>query len=177
MRLFIAIEFNNEIKNKLLESSNIIKHNSYSGNFSRIENFHITLAFLGEVESDNIEGIKNIMDEVNTKPFKLSINNFDCFSRDNESLIYRKVYDNRCSERLNYFLVKRLSESNYPVDKKKFRPHITISRMTKLKEDFNLNDLFLDVINYDVNEISLMKSERIRGVLTYTPIYKKKLKG
>jgi len=47
MRLFIAINFNEKIKDRLCEMQGQLKAQTYAGNFSRRENLHLTLVFLG----------------------------------------------------------------------------------------------------------------------------------
>ena len=50
MRLFIAIPFSEEFKGELIRVQNEMRANGVRGNFSRAENLHVTVAFLGEVE-------------------------------------------------------------------------------------------------------------------------------
>ena len=50
MRLFIAIPFSEEFKGELIRVQNEMKVNGVRGNFSRPENLHVTVAFLGEVK-------------------------------------------------------------------------------------------------------------------------------
>ena len=52
MRLFIAVRFTPEIKELLKAAAVRLKQQSVSGNFTDLENFHLTLAFIGE--SDRI---------------------------------------------------------------------------------------------------------------------------
>ena len=48
MRLFIAIRFSPEIRQTLLDAVSGLRAQARSGNFTRPENLHLTLAFLGE---------------------------------------------------------------------------------------------------------------------------------
>ena len=48
MRLFIAILFEENIINALTHFQDNLKAKGVKGNFSRRENLHITLAFIGE---------------------------------------------------------------------------------------------------------------------------------
>ena len=49
MRIFIAIEFSNKIKNILHNIQEIVKENSISGKFTDKDNFHLTIRFIGEI--------------------------------------------------------------------------------------------------------------------------------
>ena len=50
MRLFIVIPFSEEFREELLRVQREMKVNGVRGNFSRPENLHVTVAFLGEVK-------------------------------------------------------------------------------------------------------------------------------
>lgn len=49
MRLFIGINFNNQIKNEIAKSQFIIKQKASKGNFVTSNNFHITMKFIGNL--------------------------------------------------------------------------------------------------------------------------------
>ena len=46
MRLFLAIELSDAVKNQLCAAMDTLRANARSGNFTRRENLHLTLAFL-----------------------------------------------------------------------------------------------------------------------------------
>jgi nitroreductase len=54
MRLFIAINFNTDTRNRLIALQEELRTKSQSGNFSRDENLHLTLAFIGEVSPNKL---------------------------------------------------------------------------------------------------------------------------
>ena len=57
MRLFIAINFNDDTHNRLIALRDELRSRSERGNFSLPENLHLTLAFIGEVSPKKIEKI------------------------------------------------------------------------------------------------------------------------
>lgn len=59
MRLFIAIDLNNEIKDILNHSIQELKRNSVSGNFTPLENLHLTVVFIGE--TNNTKDVNDAM--------------------------------------------------------------------------------------------------------------------
>ncbi|MGB4644867.1 MAG: RNA 2',3'-cyclic phosphodiesterase, partial [Dictyoglomaceae bacterium] len=77
--MFIAVEFPDVVKDKILLFQNELKK-VVSGNVKWVEreNFHITLRFLGEIPEEMIEDIKKIMDEV-VKYFSPFYISFDIF--------------------------------------------------------------------------------------------------
>ena len=50
MRCFIAIEFDENTRNTLASIQNELKNQGVQGNYTRIENLHLTLKFLGEID-------------------------------------------------------------------------------------------------------------------------------
>jgi flavodoxin len=70
------------------------------------------------------------------------------------------------------FSVKQITDAGYDFDKRKFTPHLTLAREAQLKSEFDLTaySARLRSIVTSVSKISLMKSERIHGRLTYTEI-------
>ena len=75
MRLFIAINFNNENLVKLSDAAGILRKNSVKGNFTRTENFHLTLAFRGEVPETKVSGVRRVTheDAFGSAPLEFSI--------------------------------------------------------------------------------------------------------
>lgn len=174
MRLFIAINFNEETKQKLLEAQNLLRESSLRGNFSRKENLHITVVFIGEV--DNAEKIKQLMSNTNLQRFKINFSSMGKFYRDNGELWWIGINHNETLQELYNQLSTKLKENGFKIDGKKFNPHLTLARGVKLKGNID-NSKFCDnlSITTNVESFDLMKSERINGVLTYTKIYSKKL--
>ena len=81
MRLFIAINFSIDVISRLIALREELRSNSQSGNFSRDENLHLTLAFIGEVSPRKVDKIKAIMDTVIYDPFDVTIDRLGTFSR------------------------------------------------------------------------------------------------
>jgi 2'-5' RNA ligase len=65
MRLFIAIEFNDDIITSLKGIQQNLKSCGLKGRYTREENLHLTLAFIGDYGSpDEYDDIKKIKDNV-----------------------------------------------------------------------------------------------------------------
>ena len=179
MRLFIAINFNDNIKKKLQEIIEGLRKESKRGSFSRIENLHLTLAFLGEIEVERVNNLKEIIDEIKSQPFRLELSHLGAFNRkgSSESIYWCGIKHNKALYMVQEKLADMLTENDFKLDDKPFKPHITLARRCVVTQSFSLNSLNSTIgdVSMVVNEISLMKSERINGVLTYTEIYKKKI--
>ena len=71
MRLFIAIRFSEAILEALWYIENQLCQQALSGNFTRKENFHLTLSFLGDVTE--VDAILQVMDQVKLPAFPLRL--------------------------------------------------------------------------------------------------------
>jgi 2'-5' RNA ligase len=69
MRLFIAINFNNDTRLRLL----VLRGKSEYGNLSASKNLHLRLAFLGECNGKQIATAKSALSAVSPEPFGVSV--------------------------------------------------------------------------------------------------------
>ncbi len=176
MRLFIAVNFDDEIKEGLTEIQNGLKSCSLSGNFTRRENLHLTLVFLGEVSGEKLGQVKQAMNRVKSPGLTLGFKDLGKFKRDNGDLWWLGSELNPQLEQLYKELSLKLSECGFVPEERKFKPHLTLARGVKTKGDVDKTHISGKLKqDIPINQIDLMKSERINGILTYTAIYTKKL--
>lgn len=162
MRLFVAINFSEDIKNTLLHSIAELRVQSNFGNFTHPENLHLTLAFIGE--SSDVKSIRDAIDKSSAKPFPLAVSGSGHFG----NLYWVGIENNPELKTLAQSLQKNLRERGFVLEERAFKPHITIARELSSNAQINLN---VPRTSMTVNRISLMKSERINGRLTYTEVY------
>ncbi|HHV99951.1 MAG TPA: RNA 2',3'-cyclic phosphodiesterase [Clostridiaceae bacterium] len=175
MRLFIAINFDDQMKNRLHEITQKLKSVSNRGNFTRKENFHLTVVFIGETNKINI--VKQIMDKICAEPFDITIGRLGKFQRNGGDIYWVGVENNEYLSAIYNQLAEELASAGFNIEKRSFRPHLTLGREVILSEKFD-EKAFSNTISpmtIRVERISLMKSERINGVLTYTEVYGKEL--
>ena len=175
-RLFIAVFLDKEVKNVLQKLQEQLRAQSYKGSFTRPENLHLTLAFLGETPENSIKTLHTIIQEIKTPAFELAINRTGCFTHSKKELWWAGVdlNDPKLSliKSLHGQLINRLEEEGFPVDKRPFNAHISLGREIRHSEPIELE---CPRVRLKVDRISLVKSERINGVLTYTEIFAQEL--
>ena len=181
MRLFIAINFNNETRSRLLALRDELRGKSERGNFSAPENLHLTLAFLGECDGKQTSAVKSVLSAVSFKPLDITIDCIGRFKRDQRDvrhggdIWWAGVRDNKALSDLQKALTSGLCANGFILDNRKYSPHITLGRevITDVKP------WQIEPFGETVGTIDLMKSERVyanqdlRGKLTYTAIYEK----
>jgi len=167
MRLFIAVNFNADTRARLIALREELRSKSQRGNFSRDENLHLTLAFIGEVSPKKLDKIKAIMDTVTFGPFEVAINRLGTFSRG--TLWWAGLREDKPLMSLQREVEYKLALCGFEMDGRDYHPHITLGRevVTDSKPWQILS--FGEI----VTSIDLMKSERINGKLIYTEIYRR----
>jgi len=176
MRLFIAITLEENIKDSLYEMMEVWKSNFDHGSFTEKENLHVTVNFIGETK--RLEEVKKAMDravkETHAAQFILSIRGLGTFKRREGDICWIGIEKDTILWKLQKELVKQLKEAGfYDVDDKEYKPHLTLGRRVKGNEEFQpeIQETWKEPLQMRVSKISLMKSERIQGKLTYTEIY------
>lgn len=177
MRLFIAINLNNDNKDNILKIINELRKQSVRGNFTTRPNLHLTVVFIGEIEDSREGDIINAINSITVLPFHITISGLGRFKgRDNGDLYWLGISENKSLNILYKQLFNALIDFGFEIESREFKPHLTIGRnvitnstvIDRLKENL---PLFTNV----VKSIDLMKSERINGILTYTKLYSKTL--
>lgn len=168
MRLFIAINFDKSFKEGLIKTREELRAQSVLGNFTSDENLHLTLAFIGETK--NIQGAKNAVDRAFSSfgSFPITAEKAGRFS----DLWWVGIKESKALFAVAENIQRELIASGFSIEKRKFKPHITIARQVVSKEKIFLNPPRLTM---DVKRISLMQSSRVSGKLCYTEVYGKTL--
>ncbi|WP_312496195.1 RNA 2',3'-cyclic phosphodiesterase [Anaerosporobacter sp.] len=181
MRLFIAINFTPEVKEQLCQTIQDLSKEAVSGNFTRISNLHLTVAFLGEVSSDRLQDIRKIMNQTafGIDVFEMEIGGLGKFINEGEFLYWCGIRENETLDKLQQSLIQGLKANEFSVDDKPFKPHITLGRRCRMNSNFEEKEFAKKIssISMKVITIDLMKSENKEGKLTYTSVGEVKLNG
>jgi 2'-5' RNA ligase len=169
MRLFIAVNFSDEIKNQILEVQEQLRSQSTRGSFTRPENLHLTLAFLGETPEEKLPALRGIIDDIDSPSFDVAFSRTGCFTHSRKELWWIGTEGGSPSslKSIHDKLIRDLFEAGFSVDGRPFNAHITLAREVRHIEPIVLT---CPKIILKVNRVSLMKSENLRGVLTYTEL-------
>lgn len=172
MRLFIAIDFEDRIKDQIYQRAMELKQYAESGSFTRRDNLHLTLAFLGEIPADEIGGILKVMEQSKTDMFTMEVEGAGKFLRGSEAIYWCGIKNSESLLDLQRKLVQGFKELGYAVDDKPYRPHITLGRRCRMRPEFSMETYQKEItpIYIRVEKVSLMKSERVDGKLRYTEI-------
>ena len=160
MRLFIAINFDDNIKTALVQMQESMRRQGIRGNYTKTENLHLTLAFIGEY--GDLDAASEVLASVPLEPFHLALRGYGNFG----NLYWAGLED---SDRLSAYvkrLRRALAENEIPFDRKIFSPHITLLRQASA----GIPKLRVPSAAMEVRRVSLMRSERGKNGMIYTEI-------
>jgi 2'-5' RNA ligase len=177
MRLFIAINAGEETREALIAVQERLRGRAAAGNFSRRENLHLTLAFLGETPESQVPPIRGIIGDPGLsagESFRLNLRRTGRFRHGGKELWWIGPAEDDPGLlpllALREQLAAALEGAGIDFDKRSFRAHITLGRDIRgIPGDWTA-DLPPEGIPFELNRLSLMKSEHAGGLLVYTEI-------
>ena len=161
MRLFTAVNFSGEIKNALLGIQEQFRENDIRGRYTKPENLHLTLAFIGEYSDPDY--VLDTLAQVRFTPFELRIDKLGSFGQLWWAGLSRSNELQNLAAQIRHYL----AEADIPFDRKKFSPHITLIREP---EKTTFPEITLPDAAETVREVSLMRSDRGKRGMIYTDI-------
>lgn len=170
MRLFVALELSPAAKTALLRSQEALKKQG-RGNFTREENLHLTLAFIGQ--TDRLDAACEALHAIQGAPFTLRMEKIGAF----DDLIWAGAELSPPLAALQKEVERHLRAQGFPLEKRAFRPHITLCRRFAPfgKRDLAAAEHPVAGLKSPVTRVVLMESIRIDGKLVYRPAETKKL--
>jgi len=143
MRLFFGIEILEEIRDKMISFINSLNINSRNLKWVEKENLHLTLQFIGEVNSDVTSKLIELSSNIAFKEFKIDVSSFGGFpylDKPNVLWIGVKEETNKLNS-LQKEIQKACLKISNDIDTKPFHPHITIARVKGSLERNYIDDL------------------------------------
>lgn len=134
VRAFIAVDIPEEIR----ESISAFANESMPEGVGPVgvDQMHITLFFLGNVNEQQIERVKMAMQETECENFDISLTGVATFIDDRPNVLFVKIVDG--AERLNDYYVRlrrRLEGIGVRLEARAFTPHLTIARVQRMSVD------------------------------------------
>ncbi len=174
IRIFIAIDFDKGIKSYFEDIKHKVDNYCIKGNFTDINNFHLTLQFIGELEQFKVSKLSNALQECVSKQdtFSITLDRLGSFKKGNANLLWIGINHNENLIRIYEELSRTLRYEEIAFDEKPLKPHITLGRQVILKKDLaEIRDLLtIDKLVIPVINITLMESTQVNGKLTYIPL-------
>jgi 2'-5' RNA ligase len=189
MRIFIAIELNEEMHNKLAAIQSKLKPAGADVKWVEPQNIHLTLKFLGETPPEKIEKIKNTLDAIaaNTNTFNISLSQIGAFPNINSPrVIWVGIKDvgAPCNVTLLASEIENeLAKLGFPKEDRPFSAHLTLGRVRspkdreRLKEQITSSATLWRDFAMTVSTITLFQSTLTPKGPIYTALHKSNLKA
>jgi 2'-5' RNA ligase len=183
MRLFIAVNCGGKTLDALAALQNRLRTLGAKGRFSRPENLHLTLAFLGETPESRVAVISRIIAALGADreggPAELCLNlcRIGCYRHSGKELWWAAPGTGDPGLppllALRARLTAALEKAGIGFDRRPFNAHITLGRDIRgigAGQGAPPQDLPQGGIPVPVRRVSLMKSEHAAGLLVYTEL-------
>ena len=161
MRLFLAILLDETLRNALTEMQTALRKQRVEGNYTKAENLHLTLAFIGEYGDP--ERVMEVVRTVPFSPFPIRLEGFGCFG----DLYWCGIGGSDALTGYVRRLRHALAEAGIPFDRKRFSPHITLLRRARFPQPPALRVPEAGML---AERISLMRSDRGGSGMIYTEL-------
>ena len=163
MRLFIAIPLSAELRAAVEAVQDIFRRRGVRGNFTKAENLHLTLAFIGEYPDP--DAVLDVLGGVPFEPFSLRLSGLGAFG----DLWWLGLEESRPLAAYVRRLRHALADAGIPFDGKRFSPHITLVRRA-LCPDGGMPGLAVPPAEMRVEHVALMRSDRVKDGMRYTEL-------
>ncbi|MEN8192950.1 MAG: RNA 2',3'-cyclic phosphodiesterase [Bacteroidota bacterium] len=181
IRLFIALILNDKILQEIVDLRKEFYPEDNSARWEKKERLHITLKFLGEVDSSLVSEIDNKLESIfkNYNQIDFIFSKFRVIKKHSiPKILWLGIKRNNLLESLYSDIDIELSKLGFEREERKYNPHITLLRMKgkeKLSKIERLIQNQIEVNNTFIDEAALIKSELHPKGSTYTRIKSYKL--
>jgi len=183
MRLFIAIELPEEIKQGIARVQEQLRKTGANAGWVRPEGIHLTLKFLGEVSDTKVQEIMTALAVVQgTGKLNLTVEGAGAFPTvKNPRVLWIGVSgDIEKLAVVHASIEDAMEKVGFEREARKFSPHLTLARVKFPKPRDNWQQKIegirdVTIGRFEAGHVSLMKSELTREGAVYTEIGKVEL--
>jgi 2'-5' RNA ligase len=130
VRLFVALQISEEIRGRIAALIGELKPLDDSWKWTRAENLHVTLKFLGETSADKLESVKKALQNVACEfPIPLRFCGLGFFPNERKPRVLWAGMDAAKSlPALALAIDESLARIGFPREDRAFTPHLTLAR-------------------------------------------------
>lgn len=156
MRCFISINIPREVAEEIKKLQDSLPE--FQGKKTELENLHLTLKFLAEIDDQKVEEVKGRLREIKFEKFESGVKGLGVFSEKFVRIIWLHLTNCMRLQKQVDEKLKDLFESE-----RRFMSHLTIARVKTVKDKKKflerLRNLKIPKIKFNVDRFCLMKSE------------------
>lgn len=130
-RLFTALE----IPRDAALSLSLLRGGLPGARWVDVENYHLTLRFIGDVDGPTADEVANALDRVRRSEFMLSLSGVGAFGSKKPHSIFAGVSASPDLTALQAEVERICQRLGLPADTRRFTPHVTIARLRQARSD------------------------------------------
>jgi RNA 2',3'-cyclic 3'-phosphodiesterase len=135
-RLFTALE----IPRNAAMSLSLLRGGLPGARWIDVENYHITLRFIGDVDGRTADEIVNRLDRIDREEFQINLSGIGSFGSKKPHSVWAGVSPSPDLNALQAEIERICQRIGLPPDPRKFMPHVTLARLRSARVE--------DVVHY-----------------------------
>lgn len=205
IRTFIAIELPQDIRRLALEHITRLRGKLpyVRASWSSEDSLHLTLKFLGDLRADRIPSLSDAVERAARAiaPFEINVEGCGTFPPQRlpkvlwlgigtdasgvlpspSSAPYAEIDSLTPTSSLHSAIEAECARAGFPQEARPFHPHLTIARLRSSKGARRLADLHREIgfppQSFTVSEVTVFKSELLKGAAKHTALSRHELSG
>lgn len=177
IRSFVCIEIPQSIKERLDQLQETLRQTDAQVSWTKPANIHLTLKFLGGVEASRIERVSKRLERAanGIGPFEVEVGGAGCFPSPRSPRVLWVGVSNVPEQlrRLYANIEDELAREDFPREKRRFSPHLTIGRIRAPHNSTRVAEALIasgfDSETFIATEVILMRSDLKPTGSIYTP--------
>ncbi len=180
IRTFIAVELPQEIHDALKQLQDVLRASMPDVRWTRSSNIHLTLKFLGDVETSRIDAISEALKNIACQftPFTTSLAGVGAFPNSRKPRVVWVGLKKGADELVD--MAKQIEGSmkrlGFPREKRRFNPHLTVGRIRRLEHPALMTEALErpdvgELGGFTVQRIALIKSQLDPAGSIYTTLF------
>jgi len=128
IRLFVGLELPPEI----VEALGYARGGVEGARWQKDEQFHLTLAFIGDVPGSTLHLIENALAQIEFDPFELEFSGVNMFGTPRQpKSLWAGVRDEAPLSHLHEKILNALERIGVETDRRRYKPHATLARFSR----------------------------------------------
>jgi 2'-5' RNA ligase len=175
IRSFVAIEcYDGNLHSKVDEAQGRLKATGANIKLVEVENIHITIKFLGEIEDHIVDDVSQVIRKITFEPFEFIIEGVGVFPNLNKPTTIWTGISSGAGELADLFnkVNDGLAKLGFEKDRRRFHPHLTVARVRSGQNRDRLVDELVCMEEMEFGKVHVDRIYLKKSVLTSKgPIY------
>jgi 2'-5' RNA ligase len=129
MRLFVALDIDDVVRSRIARFLDGVREFALDARWARAESLHVTLKFIGEKSTEDVERIKSALDTIVADAFEMNYRGYGFFpSARSPRVFWIGIEAGPTLSALAALVDDRLASFDIPKEEHAFTPHLTLAR-------------------------------------------------